>query len=576
MTGDEALERVEQVLERGKLNQLQELVFREAWNGRSYGDMAKASGYDAGYIKDTGSKLWQMLSKVYGVKVTKQNLQGVVKRAKGKDENGGMRDEQKSSSCRVDWGDAVDTSIFYGRTRELENLQHWIEHDRCRFVTLLGMGGMGKTLLSVRISELVQQEFDYVIWRSLRDAPLPEELVASLIAFLSPSDTDALPKEMSAQLLQLIQQLRRSRCLIVLDNFDAVLQSGQRAGTYRAGYEAYGELLKRIGEIAHSSCVILTSREKPQEVAMLEGDRLPIRTLSLTGVDTLTGQHILLAKGLCATTLDVDRLIKYYSGNPLALKIAATSIRDLFASNVAKFLDQGGIYNGIAALLGQQCDRLSRLEQQVMYWLAINREPVTLMELQADIGPQLPGSQLMEVLESLCWRSLIESSGDGFTQQPVVMEAITEQFTHRLCDELVNDAPKLFFAHAVVKSQAKDYIRDSQIRLIVQPLIDRVRLQLGDREQLCQKLDRVLSLLRQSSEGRTGYGAGNGSQDETLMSWDLKTGQWLRTLQPCRPYEGMQITAAKGLTPAQRSTLEALGAFSKTLHTRRIQRAEVA
>ena len=62
-----------------------------------------------------------------------------------------------------------------------------------------------------------------------------------------------------------------------------------------------------------------------------------------------------------------------------------------------------------------------------MYWLAINREWVTLKNLEEDIFPQVLSRHLIEALESLQRRSLIEVSISGFTQQPVVMEYITEQ-----------------------------------------------------------------------------------------------------------------------------------------------------
>jgi hypothetical protein len=80
MTVEEALAIVETALDYDRLNHVQEILFRQSWAGLSYREMAKTSGYDPDYLKDAGSKLWKELSKVFGEKVKKDNLQSVLKR----------------------------------------------------------------------------------------------------------------------------------------------------------------------------------------------------------------------------------------------------------------------------------------------------------------------------------------------------------------------------------------------------------------------------------------------------------------------------------------------------------------
>jgi len=80
MTVDEALTIAESALNYQSLNKVQELVFRQSWDGRSYGEIAKSSGYQYDYIKATAYELWKLLSKPLGEKVKKDNLKSVMKR----------------------------------------------------------------------------------------------------------------------------------------------------------------------------------------------------------------------------------------------------------------------------------------------------------------------------------------------------------------------------------------------------------------------------------------------------------------------------------------------------------------
>ena len=124
-----------------------------------------------------------------------------------------------------------------------------------------------------------------------------------------------------------------------------------------------------------------------------------MRSWQLTGTKCATeSDSILAAKGLIGSTADRYKLVEYYRGNPLALKIVATSIGELFGGNIAEFLAQGPVvFNGLRRLLDEQMKRLSALEMQVMNWLAINREWTTIDRLHADIIPRI-------YLRRNCWR----------------------------------------------------------------------------------------------------------------------------------------------------------------------------
>ena len=505
------------------LTDIQELVFLKSWEKYSYQQIADRLGYDCDYIKKVGSQLWRLVSQALGKKVTKSNFHSLLRQyavehqinlAKLTESEENLSFQSKESltqdqANKVDWGEASDVSIFYGRQSELNKLESWIIKDKCRLIAILAMGGMGKTAVSIKLAQQLQSHFDYIIWRTVRDSPFLSELLAEIIKSIDSSESISLAESTKRRLSQLIKYLQNHRCLIVVDNFETVLQSNDSLGTYRNGYQDYGEFLRRVGDVLHQSCVVVTSREKPEEIAVLQGDKLPVRVWQLQGLEEIAGQELLQAKGLKITAEDSKQLIESYQGNALALKIAATAIEDIFAGDVSKFLAQDTrVFNGLQLHLSRHFERLSILEQQVMYWLAINREPISTTELQADLIPSVSSSQILEALEDLIRRSLIEITITGFTQQPVIMEYVTETIIEIIVEEITTGNIALFNVLSLVKSQGKDYFKDSQIRVFLEPLVDKLLNHLGSKQQLEAKLKSILIQLR-NLPSKTGYAAGN-------------------------------------------------------------------
>ena len=423
----------------------------------------------------------------------------------------------------LDLGEAIDTSIFYGRTEELATLEQSILRDRCRLVAILGMGGVGKSALSVELIEKIKDNFEYVIWRSLREAPPVQTILADLLDFLSKGqETEAnLPESICDKVSRLINYLQQHRCLLVLDNMESVLRSGSRAGIYREGYEWYGELLRRVGETNHTSCLVLTSREKPKQVASLEGETLCVRSFNLLGMKPLDGQEILKVKGLNGVEEEYTAIVERYAGNALALKIVATTILDVFDGNISEFLHQNkntAVFGDIQDILKQQFERLSNLEKDIMYWLGINREPVSLLELQFDLVSPIPPNKILEAIESLVRRSLIdkampielvEKNGSHFTLQPVVMEYVTNRLVEQVCEEIGTQSLDLFKCHALMKATAKDYVRETQICLILKPVVDGLFAIFGSKKKFVNELNQILARQQEESPLERGYTAGN-------------------------------------------------------------------
>ena len=328
-----------------------------------------------------------------------------------------------------------DISTFYGRCEELTALQQLVTQERCRLVSVLGIAGIGKTTLAAQFAHTVQDQFRVVMWRSLYDKPTIDELLADLVQCLSGHPSASAPTHLDGQISKpistLLVYLQRHRCLLILDGVQTILSSGDLAGQYQPGYEGYGDLFRRIGEESHQSCLMLTSSETPKEIARLESPTQPVRSLLLKGLGA-AAKGILTEKGL----LDQDawdELIHLYRGNPLALKIVASTIQDLFGGRVGEFLKQDTLFLGdFNYFLYQQFKRLSELEKSVIHQLATLGPSVSLDQLRQKKQPHESWSEVLEVLESLGRRSLIEirKSGDqtSVILQPIIIKYVLRHY----------------------------------------------------------------------------------------------------------------------------------------------------
>ena len=525
-------------------------ILRGAIADQTYEQIAESSGYSISYVKrDVGPKLWRSLSKALGETISKTNFRAALQRYAHHQPEEAITNPSSSKEGElvtrthsadyqipvvkphIDWGEAVDISVFYGRTEELKTLMNWVMSlqgadqmspvSPCRLLAILGMGGIGKSALTVKLAQELagsgsvdtpsvhqsiapspHRPFTHIIWRSLRNAPPLETLLSDLVPFLSDQ------KDSAAEVPKLLQYLRDRRCLVILDNLETILDA-ECPGLFRAGYESYGELIRLVGETHHQSCIVLTSREKPAIVADLEGADFGVRSLRLQGSPEIA-QALLHAKKLQGSDQEKQVLCDRYSNSPLALKIIATTIMDLFEGDIAAFLAEDTfVFNGIRRLLDSQFERLSAVEQTVMYWLAINREWTSISELHHDILPPVPKPRILEALEALSRRSLIEQQINQYTQQPVVMEYVVDRLTTSIAEELQTLEFSLFSYYALTKTTAKDYIRDSQMKVILGSIADQFCKQFGSKPAITVHVEKILTTLQRSPTLQTSYAAGN-------------------------------------------------------------------
>ncbi|NJO67019.1 MAG: hypothetical protein HC832_06320 [Leptolyngbyaceae cyanobacterium RM1_405_57] len=115
-----------------------------------------------------------------------------------------------------------------------------------------------------------------------------------------------------------------------------------------------------------------------------------MRSLQLQGLSLLEGRSLFQTKGdFTGTDAEWSRLVEHYRGNPLALKLVAALTREFLNGDITRvvdYIDRGmAVFGDIRDLLTRQFERLSASEQEVILWLAINREPMSEAGLSEDI-----------------------------------------------------------------------------------------------------------------------------------------------------------------------------------------------
>jgi NB-ARC domain len=444
------------------LDNLQRSIVEGVWEGKTYKDIADSTDRSEGHIRDSASTLWKDISEAVGENVRRSNFKSVVERNHFSivsshnrkdtiqvaninfcsdratiDRTVGTNlnlDRDKNRFKRDVGNDIPHLFPFYGRDFELKQLKQWIVQDECRLINVFGVSGIGKTALMSQLSTQIEDEFECVIWQSLRSK-------RSLVDLIDRDILPSLPIEIIAdahhdletRISFLIEQLSKHRCLIVLDDIHQIFSGGDLAGTYDDDYLEYRELFRRISESNHQSCMVVMGWEQPREFAMFSRS---IPTLALDGLSPAAQQQILKDREIVNADTWVESSLvprgyanAYYGGNPLWLNVVATTIKDLFGGRIDDFCQDNRLLltNDLKLILQSQYDRLSEIERQVIHIIAAEDRAISLLALIT--ASKISPANLLEALQSLGRRRLVEKeeteTGVLFSIQPILKEFVS-------------------------------------------------------------------------------------------------------------------------------------------------------
>lgn len=447
MDAEEALKFVDELLsQQGKqLSDLQRFVFLGTWDGKDYKEIHQdcEAWCTLDHLKrNVGYQLWKLLSAVLDEKVLKGTLQHCVYRAHRRWQEQQIVQPQlqdlepllphpiaevplltnnltaPASSPYIDWGDAPLANPFYGYTSLLERLNDAVRVNVCRLISLYGISGVGKTTIALHLARQVRDQFEFVIWRSLKQAPSLDNLLSDMTRHLPH------PQENTSDMNRFMQWIVNHRCLIVLDGLESVLCSGVHDGSYQPGYESYSDLLRQVGTTPHESCLIITGWDNPKEISEIE-EQGYVCSEAIKGFGTNGTRDLLTRRRCSGAEHQWQAMTRRYWGHPLVLNAIATYIREMCRGDTAWFLKEFSdtlTLDEIYPHLARQLERLSKAEQITVQHLKEQGAPVSFTELQHGLKPHISVTELIKVLRSLNRRAIVEVNATSYSLPSLIME----------------------------------------------------------------------------------------------------------------------------------------------------------
>ncbi|MBI5033936.1 MAG: tetratricopeptide repeat protein [Chloroflexi bacterium] len=304
-------------------------------------------------------------------------------------------------------------TTFIGREAEMGTLNDLLRDLQCRLLTILGPGGIGKTRLAIETAATQRERFaDGIFFVPLASISSPQ--------FVAPAIADAIGFTFSGTVeprAQLLNHLRDKTILLVLDNFEHLLDAS----------ELLAEILQRAPRVK----LLVTSRERLN----LQGEWLfDLRGLSVpsasqvdrieksSAVELFMQRARRIQPGITfkpTERLHVLRICQLVEGLPLAIELAATWVSILSLAEIAREIERNldflasttrdvpGRHQSLRATFEHSWRLLSDNERNILCGLAIFQGG-----FQRDAAEQIVGASL-PLLATLVSKSLVRRTESG-------------------------------------------------------------------------------------------------------------------------------------------------------------------
>ena len=330
---------------------------------------------------------------------------------------------------------------FVGRETELEQLRRVLADPTCRLLTVIGLGGMGKTRLAleaVRQSALLFEGSFFVPLAALNSADLLAVAIADALQFSTVNQDDFAA--------QLINYLSDKNFLLTLDNMEHLTE----------GVGLLAEIMARAPGIK----LLITSRER----LSLAGEWvLPLRGLpsAISAADLFVQRVRMIKPDFVAVMPDILRICELVDGMPLAIELAAAwsplltcqQIAESIASDLA-FLTASGRdlperHQSLRRVFEYSWKLLPLEQQRIFMALSVFRGG-----FQVDAALEVSGASLSDLLVFMNKSILRRTDQDRYEIHELLRQYALEKLLESEQGEQVFSRHLEFFAQLVETAEA--------------------------------------------------------------------------------------------------------------------------
>jgi len=330
-------------------------------------------------------------------------------------------------------------TTFIGRDRERQEIEGYLA--TTRLLTLLGMGGLGKTRLALQIGTGVMDAYPDGVWfvdlQTIRDSALVAGETARVLG---------VREEAGRPLMQtLCAHLKSRKLLLILDNCEQIID---------ASAELAGAILRVAPEVRILTTSRTALRVPGEQTYLVQPLPLPSKSGSLEALSESTAVQLFVERAklhkpsFALTEREapaIAELVARLEGIPLALELAAARVRSLSLGEINKRLQDRYklLVSGdrtlqarqrtLRALVDWSYDLLQDNEQVLLARIAVFAGSFDLAAAEAICGVDpLQADDILDLITSLVEKSLINMEEGDEGAKYRVLETIRDYAREKL------------------------------------------------------------------------------------------------------------------------------------------------